>query len=258
MNLEKKIREIEKRKVHTGAAPLCAITAYDYPTARLVDEEGVDIILVGDSLGMVVLGYPDTTHVTLDHMTHHIQAVARGAEKALILGDLPISTYDTPRQAVKTAQALVEAGVEAVKLEGGIRQADKVKAIVKAGIPFIGHLGMLPQRVKSEGGYKKKGKTPEQAEELLKGALCLEEAGCSAIILESVIPAVSRQLTETLRIPTIGIGCGIGNCDGEVAVISDVVGSYPWFVPPFATPRAKVAEDIKAAVRGYKEAIGKE
>lgn len=248
---------LKTRKIGNGSKPVSALTAYDYPTARLLDEGGVDILLVGDSLGMVVLGYPDTTHVTLNHMLHHIEAVSRGAKNALILGDLPINTYNTPEQAVETARALVEAGAEAVKLEGGREKEAEIKAIINAGIPMIGHLGMLPQSVKEEGGYKKKGKSAEQAEALIDAAQGLQEAGVSGIILESVVPSVSQQITAAITIPTIGIGCGRGTCDGEVAVITDLIGSYPWFVPPFATPRATVAEDITLAVKGYLENIGK-
>lgn len=235
------------------------LTAYDYPTARLLDEAGVDTLLVGDSLGMVVLGFPDTTHVTLDMMLHHTAAVSRGVKNALIIGDMPIHSYDTPEQALSTAQALVKAGADVVKLEGGFNQVEKVKAIVAAGIPVIGHHGMLPQRVLEEGGYKKKGKTEEESEAILKGALALQEAGCFAIVLESVIPSLAEKITSTLRIPTIGIGCkaktGKQTCDGEVAVITDIVGSYPWFVPPFATQRADIAAEITRATREYIKSI---
>ncbi len=238
-----------------GIAPISSLTAYDYPTARLLDEAGVDILLVGDSLGMVVLGYPDTTQVTLDQIIHHTAAVARGAKNALIVSDFPINTYRTVEEARANAAKLVEAGAQAVKLEGGLRQADKVKAIVDDGVPVMGHLGMLPQRVKEEGGYKKKGKSDLEIEALLEGALALQEAGCFGIVLESVIPNTSRQLTDELDIPTIGIGCGEGNCDGEIAVITDVTGAYPWFVPPFATPRADLAGQTTEAVRAYLAAI---
>lgn len=252
MTLLEKAAKIRAQK---GNAPVSALTAYDYATARLLDEAGVDLLLVGDSLGMVVLGYPDTTHVTLDHMLHHTAAVARGAENTLILGDLPINTYPDPETSVKNARQLIKAGAHAVKLEGGLNQVEKVRAMVEDGIPVVGHLGMLPQRVKEEGGYKKKGKTDEEAEAILAGALALQEAGVFAIVLESVIPKVSRLLTDNLEVPTIGIGCGTGNCDGEIAVISDVVGSYPWFVPPFATQRADVAGEISKAVKGYLDAL---
>lgn len=245
----------DRLRARKGHAPISALTAYDFASARLLDEAGVDLLLVGDSLGMVVLGFPDTTHVTLEHMIHHTAAVARGTSNALILGDLPINTYPDPATALASARKLVEAGAEAVKLEGGLAQAEKVAAIVQDGIPVIGHLGMLPQRVKEEGGYKKKGKTDDEAREILKGALALQEAGVSAIVLESVIPKAARFLTDHLAVPTIGIGCGRGNCDGEIAVITDVIGSYPWFVPPFATPRADVAGEITRAVKGYLNAL---
>jgi len=188
-------------------------------------------------------------------MTHHTEAVARGAKSALILGDLPINTYPDPQTAVANARKLVEAGAQAVKLEGGLRQAEKVRAIIDAGIPVIGHLGMLPQRVKEEGGYKKKGKTHDETQTILEGALALQDAGVFAIVLESVLPKASRLLTRELEVPTIGIGCGEGNCDGEIAVITDVIGSYPWFVPPFATQRADVAGEITKAVKGYLDAL---
>ena len=252
MSSAEKSQRLRARK---GGAPISALTAYDYPTARLLDEAGVELLLVGDSLGMVVLGFPDTTHVTLEHMIHHTSAVARGSKNALIVGDLPIHTYPDPETALANARLLSEAGAHAVKLEGGLRQAKKVAAITTAGLPVIGHLGMLPQRVKEEGGYKKKGKTKTEIQDLLDGALALQEAGISALVLESVIPKAALLLTNELEIPTIGIGCGQGNCDGEIAVISDVIGSYPWFVPPFATPRADVAGEISRAVKDYLDAL---
>lgn len=238
---------LRKRKGHRAIA---ALTAYDYPTARLLDEAGIDVLLVGDSLGMVVLGFPDTTHVTLGHMLHHVAAVARARPNALVVGDLPIHSYDSVDQAVETSVALVAAGAEAVKLEGGIRQAAKVRAIAAAGIPVMGHLGMLPQRVLSEGGYRKKGRTREQAEALREGADALIEAGVFSIVLESVVPETARQLTGSLAVPTIGIGCGDHTCDGEIAVVTDLLGSFPWFVPPFARPETNIASATgEAAIR---------
>jgi len=227
---------------------LVMLTAYDFPTARLLDETGADALLVGDSLGMMVLGFPDTTEVTLDHMLHHVAAVARARPKALIIGDMPIHTYGTPEQALETAHALVSAGAEAVKLEGGVRQEDKVSMITRAGIPVVGHLGMLPQRVREEGGYRRKGKTPEQAEALFDGARALVRAGVCAIVLESVVADTASRLTEKIPVPMIGIGCGTCPCDGEVAVIQDVLGSFPWFVPPFAKPEADLAGETRHAV----------
>jgi 3-methyl-2-oxobutanoate hydroxymethyltransferase len=238
-----------------GGRPIAALTAYDYPSAKLLDEAGADLLLVGDSLGMVVLGFPDTTQVTLDHMLHHVAAVARAKPAALVVGDLPIRTYETPEQALATARRLVAAGAEAVKLEGGVRQAEKVRAIAGAGIPILGHLGMLPQRVIEEGGYHKKGKTPEQADALREGALALIDAGVCAIIFESVVAATARELSAQLSVPIIGIGCGGAPCDGEIAVISDVIGSFPWFVPPFARPEADVAGTTRAAARRFVEHV---
>ncbi|MES2440408.1 MAG: 3-methyl-2-oxobutanoate hydroxymethyltransferase [Verrucomicrobiota bacterium] len=248
MTALQKAESIRERK---GARPIAALTAYDYPTARLLDESGVDVLLVGDSLGMVVLGFPDTTHVTIEHMLHHVAAVARAKPRALLVGDLPIHTYDTPEQALDTARRLVAAGAEAVKLEGGIRQAEKVRAITEAGIPVMGHLGMLPQRVLEEGGYRKKGKTPEQTEAIREGAQAIIDAGVFAIVMESVVPEAAKFLTATLTVPTIGIGCGVHTCDGEVAVVTDLLGSYPWFVPPFARPQADVAGATRQAVARY-------
>lgn len=234
-----------------GGRPIAALTAYDYPTARLLDEAGADLLLVGDSLGMVVLGFPDTTHVTLDHMLHHISAVSRARPGALVVGDLPIHTYGTPEQARETAERLVAAGAEAVKLEGGVRQAAKVRAICEAGIPVLGHLGMLPQRVVEEGGYRKKGKTRAQADALLEGAMALVDAGVFGIVLESVVGETALEVSGKIPVPTIGIGCGEGNCNGEIAVVTDLIGSFPWFVPPFARPEADVAGSITQAARRY-------
>jgi 3-methyl-2-oxobutanoate hydroxymethyltransferase len=231
--------------------PIAALTAWDYPTARLLDEAGTDLILVGDSLGMVVLGFPDTTHVTLEHMLHHTAAAARGNKNALLVADFAIHSYDNAAQAVENARSLVAAGAEAVKLEGGVRQAEKVQAILDDGIEVLGHLGMLPQRVKEEGGYKKKGKSDNEIAWLEQGVLALQDAGCFGLVLESVVPEVAAHLTAVLDIPTIGIGCGTGTCDGEIAVTSDVIGSYPWFVPPFATQRADVAGEISKSVQDY-------
>ncbi|MCW1915495.1 3-methyl-2-oxobutanoate hydroxymethyltransferase [Luteolibacter sp. GHJ8] len=244
-----KVAALARRKA--SGPPLTMLTAYDYPTARLFDDAGVDMLLVGDSLGMVVLGFPDTTHVTMDHMLHHVAAVARAKPRALVIGDLSIGTYPDPETALANARRLVAAGAEAVKLEGGVRQAAKVRAIVEAGIPVCGHLGMLPQRVLEEGGYKKKGKTPEQSAAILEGARALEQAGAFAIVLESVVPSAAEWITSQIGIPTIGIGSGEHTCDGEVAVATDLIGTFPWFVPPFAKPEANLAPQITAAAAAY-------
>lgn len=248
MTQNQKVAALSGKK---GSGSIAALTCYDYPTAKLLDETGIDILLVGDSLGMVVLGFPDTTHVTLDHVLHHLSAVARAQPAALVIADLPIHTYDTPEQALETARALVAAGADAVKLEGGVRQAEKVRTITQAGIPVCGHLGMLPQRVLEEGGYHKKGKTPEQTQAILDGAHALIDAGVFAIVLESVTPTAAATITRSISVPTIGIGCGESTCDGEIAVITDLLGSFPWFVPPFAKPEANLSASIQDAAKKY-------
>jgi len=225
-----------------------ALTAYDYPTARLLDESGIDIILVGDSLGMVVLGYEDTTQVTLAEMIHHTRAVARGVKQALIVGDLPIHTYDDATQAVSSARALMEAGAQAVKLEGGVSHVRQIEAIVAAGIPVMGHIGMLPQSVREEGGYKVKGRTQAEAEALLRDAEAVEKAGVFAVVLEIVSPETARQITSALEIPTIGIGSG-SHCDGQILVTHDLIGLFPWFTPKFVSPEARVADEIRKATQ---------
>jgi len=229
---------------------IAMLTAYDYPTARLLDEAGVDALLVGDSLGMVVLGYPDTTLVTMDDMIHHTQAVVRGVQRAPVIADLPIHSYDTPEQAVANARRLVEAGADAVKLEGGVSHAPQIAAITADGIPVVGHIGMLPQSVREEGGYKIKGKTPEAAQQLLDDALAVQAAGAIAVVMELVKHDVARDLTAALRIPTIGIGSG-PECDGQVLVIHDLAGLFPWFTPKFAQPLAAAGSTIRDAAAQY-------
>jgi 3-methyl-2-oxobutanoate hydroxymethyltransferase len=244
------LTELSHRKQH--GPPLAVLTAYDYPTARLLDEAGVDLILVGDSLGMVVLGLPDTTGVTMDMMLHHTAAVRRGVKRAPIIADLPFHSYDTHEQALANARRLMEVGADAVKLEGGVGFIPQIKAIIEAGIPFVGHIGMLPQSVREEGGYKKKGKTPEQIEHLIADAIALDEAGAVAIVLESIVPDVATEITRRIRASTIGIGAG-KHTDGQVLVTPDLLGSFPWFRPPFAKARADVASETLRAVREYVE-----
>jgi len=227
---------------------LTALTAYDYPTARLLDESGIDIILVGDSLGMVVLGYEDTTEVTLPEMVHHTRAAARAVKRALLVADLPIHSYDDAAQAVSSARALAEAGAQAVKLEGGVSHLPQIEAIIAAGIPVMGHIGMLPQSVREEGGYKVKGRTQAEAEALLRDAAALEKAGIFAVVLEIVSPETARQITGSLEIPTIGIGSG-AHCDGQILVTHDLIGLFPWFTPKFVSPEARVADEIRKAVQ---------
>ena len=236
-----------REKKRTGER-ITALTAYDYPTARLLDESGIDIILVGDSLGMVVLGYEDTTHVTLAEMIHHTAAAARGVKRALLVADLPIHTYDDSAQAVSTAHALVNAGAQAVKLEGGLSHVPQIKAIIAEGIPVMGHIGMLPQSVREEGGYKVKGRTKPEADALVRDGVAIEEAGVFAVVLEIVNPEAARLITSALRIPTIGIGSG-DQCDGQILVTHDLIGLFPWFTPKFVSPEAQVAAEIRKAVQ---------
>lgn len=240
----------------SGKRPLVALTAYDYPMARLLDEAGIDLILVGDSLGMVFAGLPDTTGVTLDHMIYHTEVVARGVRQALLVADLSYGSYDSPEMTVASARRLIDAGAQAVKLEGGLGQITKLEALREAGIPTVGHIGMLPQRVREEGGYKKKGRTSPEAERLVDSARALEGAGVGAIVLESIVPDVARRITAAVGIPTIGIGSGTGlDCDGQIRVIHDVIGAYPWFVPPFAKPEADVAGEIRRAVAAFQAEV---
>jgi 3-methyl-2-oxobutanoate hydroxymethyltransferase len=229
---------------------IAALTAYDYPTARLLDESEIDIILVGDSLGMVVLGYEDTTSVTLEEMLHHTRATARGVTRALLVADLPIHTYDTPEQALETARLLIGAGAQAVKFEGGATHAAHISTVVNAGIPLMAHIGMLPQSVREEGGYKVKGRTAAGADRLLKDALAVEAAGAFAVVLEIVAAETARQVSARLKIPTIGIGSG-EHCDGQILVTHDLIGLFPWFTPKFVSPEARVAEEIRKAARAF-------
>ena len=245
------ISKIQNILACRGKRPVAELTAYDYPTARLLDEAGVDILLVGDSLGMMMLGFPDTTHVTLAHMLHHTEAVARAHSKSLLVSDMPIHTYDTPEQAVATAQALVEAGAEAVKLEGGVDKEAHIRAIVQAGIPVQGHIGLLPQKIKEDGGYRMRGKTDEEAAALMADMEAVVRAGAFSVVIECTNSTVAARLTQASPIITIGIGAGHGTCDGEVQVFHDLVGGFPWFVPRFAAPGAHIADDISRAATSW-------
>jgi 3-methyl-2-oxobutanoate hydroxymethyltransferase len=229
---------------------ITALTAYDYPTARLLDESGIEIILVGDSLGMVVLGYEDTTPVTLEEMLHHTRAVARGVKRALLIADMPIHTYDTPEHALATAKRFIDAGAQGVKLEGGASRVAQIEAITGAGIPFMAHIGMLPQSVREEGGYKIKGRTQAEAEALLADARAVEKAGAFSVVLEIVIADLAKQITRAIGIPTIGIGSG-EHCDGQILVTHDLIGLFPWFTPKFVSPQAHVADEIRKAAQAF-------
>ncbi len=244
------IEQIKEMKQRGEKIPM--LTAYDYSTARLIDESGVPLILVGDSLGMVVLGYETTIPVTMEEMLHHTKAVVRGAKRALVVGDMPFMTYHISRdEALRNAARFIqEGGAQAVKLEGGENVAETVRHIVSCGIPVMGHIGLTPQSVHQLGGFKVVGKTVEMATKLLKDAKALEEAGAFAIVLELVPSQLSKLITEEVSIPTIGIGSG-KDCDGQVQVISDLLGLYTEFVPKHAKQYAKLGEIIKKAVGQY-------
>ncbi len=235
---------------------IAALTAYDYPMARLLDEAGIPLLLVGDSLGMVVLGYPDTTRVTMAEMEHHTRAAARARPAALLAADLPKGACDSPREALANARRLVQAGAEAIKAEGGLEIIDQVRAIVAAGIPFLGHLGMLPQRVLEEGGYKIKGKTGAEHAQLLADADALAAAGAFAIVLELVVAPVAKEITRRVPIPTIGIGAG-KDCDGQILVTPDLIGLLPWHPLKHVQPRLRAGDDLRAAARDWRASLAK-
>ncbi|MFQ5925348.1 MAG: 3-methyl-2-oxobutanoate hydroxymethyltransferase [Dehalococcoidia bacterium] len=244
------IGEIREMKQKGEKIPM--LTAYDYSTAKLLDEAGVPLILVGDSLGMVVLGYESTIPVTMDEMIHHTKAVVRGTKHALVIGDMPFMTYhtgveDTLRNAARFIQ---EGGAQAVKLEGGENVADKVKRLVECGIPVQGHIGLTPQSVHQLSGFKVVGKTPEAAVRLLNDAKALEEVGVFSIVLEAVPAPLSKLITERVGVPTIGIGAG-PHCDGQVQVVSDLLGLFTDFVPKHAKQYARLCDAITAAVADY-------
>ncbi|MBI5383815.1 MAG: 3-methyl-2-oxobutanoate hydroxymethyltransferase [Verrucomicrobia bacterium] len=237
-----------------GREPIAALTAYDYPLARLLDSAGVPLILVGDSLGMVVLGYPDTTHVTREEMEHHVRAAARAQPRALLAADMPYRSYETPESAVANARRLIAAGAEAVKAEGGRRIQKQIEAIVAAGIPFLGHLGMLPQSVLEEGGYHVKGKVESEHQALLADADALVQAGAFVVVLELVTPPVARELTQRIPIPTIGIGAG-ADCDGQILVTTDLLGTSPDYIPKHVKMCAHLATPMRAVVEEWMRSL---
>ena len=244
------ITEIKEMKQRKEKIPM--LTAYDYVTAKMVDEAGVPLILVGDSLGMVMLGYESTIPVTIEEMIHHTKAVVRGAKKALIIGDMPFMTYhvSVSDALYNAARFIQEGAAQAVKLEGGEVVAEKVRRLVDCGIPVMGHIGLTPQSIHQLGGFKVRGKAVEEAQKLLNDARVLEEAGAFAIVLECTPAPLSKLITERLTIPTIGIGAG-PDCDGQVQVISDILGLYTDFVPKHAKQYARLAGEIKTAVSSY-------
>ncbi|MFC1995394.1 3-methyl-2-oxobutanoate hydroxymethyltransferase [Chloroflexota bacterium] len=231
---------------------IAMLTAYDYTTAKIIDEVGIPLILVGDSLGMVVLGYESTIPVTMEEMLHHTKAVVRGTKQAMVIADLPFMTYHiTVEDALRnTTRFIQEGNAQAVKLEGGATIAEKVRRIVDCGIPVMGHIGLTPQSIHQFGGFKVQGKTRETAISLLEDAQALEEAGVFAIVLETVPAPLATLITQRIGVPTIGIGAGIG-CDGQVQVINDILGSFTDFVPKHAKQYTKLADTTKNAVAEY-------
>ncbi len=228
------------------------LTAYDYPTALAMDQAGIDSILVGDSLGMVVLGYANTLPVTMEEMLHHCRAVSRGAQSALLVGDMPFMSYQVDvQEAVRNAgRFLQQAGMDAVKLEGGRDRLEAVRAIISAGIPVMGHLGLTPQSVHQLGGFRPQGKTASAASRLLEDALLLEGAGCFSLVLESVPARLAEFISKKLSIPTIGIGAGAG-CDGQVLVTHDLLGLFDRFTPKFVKKYADFHGEMKRAFGEY-------
>ncbi len=244
------------REMKLKGEKITMLTAYDYGTARIVDEAGIPLILVGDSLGMVMLGYESTIPVTMEEMIHHTKAVVRGSKKARVEVDMPLMTYqvrvsDARRNAARFIQ---EAGAQAVKLEGGVTVAETVRRIVECGIPVVGHIGLTPQSINQLGGYKIQGRTPEAAARLLQDARALDQAGAFAVVLETVPAPLAALITGKIGIPTIGIGAGAG-CDGQVQVINDILGSFADFVPKHAKQYAKLTDIMSTAVRQYHDEV---
>jgi 3-methyl-2-oxobutanoate hydroxymethyltransferase len=238
------------RAMKARGEKIAALTAYDFPMTRLLDEVGIPFILVGDSLGMVVLGFPDTTHVTMADMEHHVRAAARAKPKALLAADLPFRSYETVASAVENAQRLIAAGADAVKAEGGREILAQAHAIRAAGIPFCGHLGMLPQHVIEEGGYHIKGRKAPEHQALLADADALVAAGAFAVVLELITALVAREISQRIPIPTIGIGAG-PDCDGQILVTPDLLGMLPWFSLKHVKPKLNAAEQMRAVVREW-------
>jgi len=255
------VPELLQRKSTAAGSPenakkIVCLTAYDYPTARLLDEAGVDLILVGDSVAMVALGYDSTLPVTIEEMLHHARAVRRGVKHALVVADMPFGSYhaETAESLRNAVRFVKEAGVEAVKVEGGERRLELIARLTEAEIPVMGHVGLTPQSVNALGGYRVQGKTTDSAEQLLRDARAVEAAGAFAIVLEAVPRELAAQITRELRIPTIGIGAG-PDCDGQILVLHDLLGLTFTSTPKFARQYAAVGETIANAVRQYAEDV---
>ena len=251
-SLRKKVTTLTFHQKKERGEPISMLTAYDYPTALAMDQAGIDSILVGDSLGMVVLGYENTLPVTMEEMLHHSRAVSRGAKAALLVGDMPFMSYQiSVEEAVRNAgRFLQNGGMDAIKLEGGRERVPAIRAIVSAGIPVMGHLGLTPQSVHQLGGFRAQGKTARAAQRLLEDAHLLEEAGCFSLVLESVPAQLAEYISQQLAIPTIGIGAGAG-CDGQVLVTHDLLGLFDRFTPRFVKKYANLHEELQKAFTEY-------
>lgn len=248
----KKVTTLSFRQKKERGEPITMLTAYDYPTALAMDKAGIDSILVGDSLAMVVLGYENTLPVTMEEMLHHCRAVARGAKSALLIGDMPFMSYQVSvEEATRNAgRFLQQGGMDAVKLEGGRERADAIRSITSAGIPVMGHLGLTPQSVNQLGGFRAQGKTAIAAKRLVEDAQILEEAGCFGIVLESVPARLADLISKKISIPTIGIGAGVG-CDGQVLVTHDLLGLFDRFTPKFVKKYANFHQEMQKAFSDY-------
>ena len=254
----KKITPVDIQAMKREGKRIAMLTAYDYPTALLEDRAGIEIILVGDSLAMTVLGYENTLPVTMDAMIHHTQAVTRGAKYALVIGDMPFMSYNTSeRDAILSAgRFMKEGGADAVKLEGGASVKETVRAIVRAGIPVMGHIGLTPQTISMLGGFKVQGKDAQGAQKIIDDALSLEDAGAFSVLLEAVPAPIAKKVTERLNVPTIGIGAGV-HCDGQVLVVHDVLGLFDRFTPKFAKRYVNLSELMLKAFDSYREEVTK-
>ena len=251
-----RIRIQQLKEMKENGEKFAMLTAYDYPMALLEDRAGIDIILVGDSLAMTVLGYENTLPVTMDEMIHHTKAVVRGAKHPLILGDMPFMSYNSSeREAILNAgRFMKEGGADAVKLEGGASVKEIVRAIVRAGIPVMGHIGLTPQTISMLGGFRVQGKDAQGAQKIIDDALSLEEAGAFSVLLEAVPAPIAKRVTERLTVPTIGIGAGV-HCDGQVLVVHDMIGLFDRFTPKFAKKYVNLSELILKALESYREEV---
>ena len=252
----KKLTPVDIQAMKKQGRKITMLTAYDYPMALLEDRAGIDIILVGDSLAMTVLGHENTLPVTMDEMIHHTKAVVRGAKHPLIIGDMPFMSYNTSeREAILNAgRFMKEGGADAVKLEGGASVKEIVRAIVNAGIPVMGHIGLTPQTISMLGGFKVQGKDAQAAQKIIDDALVLEEAGAFSVLLEAVPAPIAKKVTDRLTVPTIGIGAGV-HCDGQVLVVHDMLGLFDRFTPKFAKKYVNLSELILKALESYREEV---